>query len=122
MSVERILSDEQRGIVNGMIGTLCQPLRCRAISLHGCPRKLTGVTGDRLPLCYTRKSKRGLIKEGVERNVTRDGFGPEMIMPMLTFLANAKIVTTDELEKLYPPLTIKQIMEKRAQEEKDSHP
>ena len=123
MSAEKEpLSEEQRGIVVEMIKALCRYTSCRAASFHGCPRELTGVTGDRLPLCYARKSKRELLNEGVESNVTRDGFGPEMIMPILTFLSNAEIVTTGELKELYPPLTIKQIMEIRARETIDSRP
>lgn len=109
MSVEnRILSEEQRIIVDGAIKSLCRPLGCLALSKHGCS---TGkLMGDKLPLCYAGKKgkeKMALLIEGVEAK--SESIGPEMTIAILGFLKQASIVTRQELEKIQSrQLTLKE--------------
>ncbi len=100
MSAEnKILSAEQRTVVNEMIKSLCKPSGCLALSKHGCS---TGkLMGDKLPLCYAGKrgdAKRDLLVEGVEAK--RENIGPEMTIAILGFLEQANIVTKQELKEM----------------------
>lgn len=115
MSIENIgLSEKQRRIVNENIKGLCRPASCDAPSL-GCP--IGELIGNDLPLCYAKKSKKDSLVEGVKAKKS-----PETEV-ILEFLAGADVVTKEKLDDLQSSqLSIRQIMERRAQETKDSRP
>jgi len=117
MSVESIgLSEEQRRIVNENIRGLCRPASCQAPSL-GCP--IGELINNNLPLCYANEKKRAELEEGIKHKAERGDIEREEIAPILTFLDEARITTKEELGDLQSSqLTIRQIMERKAQGEK----